>query len=72
MAELLRIRQVVDAADRAAGEGRTLLYLLDEILRGTNTKERQIAVRRALAQFVSGAADALPNASHPEPTRSTV
>src|SRR5262249_9308664 len=48
MAELLRVRQVVDAADRAAGEGRVLLYLLDEILRGTNTRERQIAVRRVL------------------------
>jgi len=53
MAELLRIRQVVDAADRAAAEGGTLLYLLDEILRGTNTRERQIAVRRVLTHLLA-------------------
>jgi DNA mismatch repair ATPase MutS len=56
MAELLRIRQVVDAADRAesaGNEGRVLLYLLDEILRGTNTRERQIAVRRVLGHLLS-------------------
>jgi hypothetical protein len=53
MAELLRIRQVVDAADRAAAEGRVLLYLLDEILRGTNTRERQIAVRRVLTHLLA-------------------
>jgi MutS-like protein len=55
MAELLRVRQVVDAADRAVserGEGRVVLYLLDEILRGTNTKERQIAVRRVLTHLL--------------------
>ncbi|HEV7515402.1 MAG TPA: MutS family DNA mismatch repair protein [Thermoanaerobaculia bacterium] len=56
MAELLRIRKVVDAADRAAGEGRVLLYLLDEILRGTNTRERQIAVRRVLAHLLAARA----------------
>ena len=32
MAELLSVREVVRAADRARSEGRTLLYLLDEIL----------------------------------------
>jgi DNA mismatch repair ATPase MutS len=53
MAELLRIRKVVDAASRAEGEGRTLLYLLDEILRGTNTRERQIAVRRVLSYLLA-------------------
>jgi DNA mismatch repair ATPase MutS len=46
MAEVLRIQKVVAAADRCAAEGRRLLYLLDEILRGTNSSERQIAVRR--------------------------
>jgi hypothetical protein len=56
MAELLRIRKVVDAAGRAAGEGRVLLYLLDEILRGTNTRERQIAVRRVLAHLLAAGA----------------
>jgi hypothetical protein len=53
MAELLRIRKVVDAASRAVGEGRTLLYLLDEILRGTNTRERQVAVRRVLSHLLA-------------------
>jgi hypothetical protein len=58
MAELLRIRKVVDAANVAhsagpTGEGRTLLYLLDEILRGTNTRERQIAVRRVLSHLLA-------------------
>lgn len=56
MAELLRIRQVVDAADRAAKEGRVLLYLLDEILRGTNTRERQIAVRRVVTHLLAAGA----------------
>ncbi len=35
LAELQRIRSIVDQAEVAAREGRTLLYLLDEILRGT-------------------------------------
>jgi MutS domain V len=48
MAEVLRIQSVVAAADRSAAEGRRLLYLLDEILRGTNSSERQIAVRRVV------------------------
>jgi MutS domain V/MutS domain III len=48
MAEVLRIQTVVAAADRCAAEGRRLLYLLDEILRGTNSSERQIAVRRVV------------------------
>jgi hypothetical protein len=43
MAELVRLRQVVDAA-RAA----PVLYLLDEILHGTNTSERRIAARTVI------------------------
>jgi energy-coupling factor transporter ATP-binding protein EcfA2 len=56
MAELLRIRGVVEAADRTRAEGRVLLYLLDEILRGTNSSERQIAVRRVLLHLLRGGA----------------
>ncbi len=56
MAELLRIRGVVEAADRCRAEGRTLLYLLDEILRGTNSTERQVAVRRVLTHLLRGGA----------------
>jgi len=56
MAELLRIRGVVEAADRCHAEGRTLLYLLDEILRGTNSVERQVAVRRVVTHLLRGGA----------------
>ena len=51
MAELLRLKGVVDAA-RVARD-RPVLYLLDEILQGTNTAERQIASRQVLAQLAS-------------------
>ncbi len=56
MAELLSVREVVRAADRAARGGRTLLYLLDEILRGTNSAERQVAVRRVLQHLLAAGA----------------
>ena len=46
LAELQRLKQVIDAAD--AKDGPPVLYLLDEILQGTNTAERQIASRRVL------------------------
>ena len=72
MAELQRLKQVVDAAREAAGANRQLresgekreqgdgqssgaapvLYLLDEILHGTNTAERQIAAQRVIAFLV--------------------
>jgi hypothetical protein len=60
MAELERLRDVVEAARAAAsptpptsdGEAPVavprVLYLLDEILQGTNTAERQIAARRVI------------------------
>jgi hypothetical protein len=53
MAELERLKQVVDAAD--ANRGR-YLYLLDEILHGTNTAERRIAARRVIAHLVDSGA----------------
>ncbi len=52
MAELQRIQKVVAAADRARSEGRVLLYLLDEVLRGTNSFERQVAVRRVVLHLL--------------------
>jgi energy-coupling factor transporter ATP-binding protein EcfA2 len=54
MAELQRLKEVVDAAEqvRASGKG-TLLFLLDEILHGTNTAERQIAARRVILHLVA-------------------
>jgi MutS domain V len=49
MAELERLKQVVDASECAATPGAPLLlYLLDEILQGTNTAERQVAARRII------------------------
>ena len=53
MAELQRLKLVVDAADQQAlAAGPRVLYLLDEILQGTNTAERQIAARRIIAHLV--------------------
>ncbi|HYO30327.1 MAG TPA: hypothetical protein VER37_07070, partial [Thermomicrobiales bacterium] len=53
MAELQRLKLVVDAADHAAARGGPpVLYLLDEILQGTNTAERQIAARRIIRHLV--------------------
>jgi hypothetical protein len=58
MAELERLKQVVDAADavRPADAARagpvTVLYLLDEILHGTNTAERRIAARRVIRHLL--------------------
>jgi DNA mismatch repair ATPase MutS len=53
LAELKRLKQVVDAAmeTEAAGK-RVFLYLLDEILHGTNTVERQIAIRRVMLHLL--------------------
>jgi hypothetical protein len=51
MAGLRRLKGVVDAAD-AATDGRPVLYLLDEILQGTNTAERQIAARRVIRHLL--------------------
>ncbi|MFG0260989.1 MAG: MutS family DNA mismatch repair protein, partial [Novipirellula sp. JB048] len=54
MAELHRLKQVVDHARRLADqEDRVLLFLLDEILQGTNSRERQIAVVQVLRHLVA-------------------
>lgn len=54
MAELRRLKEVIDAAERerAAGQ-RTPLFLLDEILHGTNSAERQIAARRVILRLLA-------------------
>jgi hypothetical protein len=53
MAELMRLKEIVDQAvafgDRT---DRRLVYLLDEILQGTNSQERRIAVVRVLSHLV--------------------
>jgi hypothetical protein len=54
MAELQRLKEVVDIAEQAGQAGeRTPLFLLDEILHGTNTTERQIAARRIILHLLS-------------------
>jgi DNA mismatch repair ATPase MutS len=53
MAELQRLKAVVDAARQAhTVGGPRLFYLLDEMLQGTNTMERQVAARRILLYLV--------------------
>tara|TARA_R110002049_G_scaffold4601_5_gene32038 strand:+ start:60956 stop:62887 length:1932 start_codon:yes stop_codon:yes gene_type:complete len=53
MAELHRLKSVVDQARRLATEkDRVLLFLLDEILQGTNSRERQIAVVQVLRHLM--------------------
>lgn len=56
MAEALRIRSVVAAAEAARAEGRPFLYLIDEALAGTNARERQAALRRVLARLLEAGA----------------
>ena len=55
MAELKRLKRIVDAA-RDPARARPLLYLLDEMLHGTNTAERRIAARRVLNHLVRAGA----------------
>jgi hypothetical protein len=53
MAELMRLKEIVDLARNGdLGKNRRLLYLLDEILLGTNSKERHIAVLRVLQHLL--------------------
>ena len=56
MAELLRIRRVVESARSAPAAGRVLLFLIDEPLRGTNSRERRIAVERVLGHLLAAGA----------------
>ncbi len=57
MAELERLKLIVDAADSARrAPGRTVLYLLDEILHGTNSAERELAAQHVLSHLVASGA----------------
>ncbi len=52
-AELQRLKAVVDAADAASeGGGRPVLFLLDEILHGTNSRERHLGARGVVRRLV--------------------
>jgi hypothetical protein len=56
MTSLLRLKRVMDAARAAKPSERPLLYLLDEVLQGTNSAERQTAVRIIVGHLVKRAA----------------
>lgn len=72
MAALARLKQIVDAAPRpspgqalrpssgqaecGAASGRVMLYLLDEVLQGTNSVERAIAVRAVVRHLLDARA----------------
>jgi hypothetical protein len=64
MAALARLKQIVDAAlrqssgqaDPGATPARVLLYLLDEVLQGTNSVERGIAVRAVVRHLLDSRA----------------
>jgi hypothetical protein len=53
MAQLMRLKDIVDLAGAfEERDDRRLLYLLDEILQGTNSRERHIAVVRVLQHLL--------------------
>jgi ABC-type multidrug transport system fused ATPase/permease subunit len=53
MAELKRLKQIVDIAQQDEDNPQvTVLFLLDEILQGTNSRERHIAVTRVVRHLV--------------------
>lgn len=57
MAELNRLRDVVHRAEELEPQAaRGQLFLLDEILQGTNSRERQIAVSRVLSRLLEAGA----------------
>ncbi len=51
-AELKKLKVVLDLA-RSPGEGRAVFFLLDEILHGTNTRERLIGARALVRELVT-------------------
>lgn len=55
MAALARLKSVIDAAEREPDD-RVLLYLLDEILQGTNSVERGMAVQAVARHLVAAPA----------------
>ena len=55
MAALARLKGVVDAAEHER-PGRVLVYLLDEILQGTNSVERALAVRAVARHLLDAGA----------------
>ena len=56
MAALAALKRVVDAAESRAPGSPAMLYLLDEVLQGTNSAERAIAVRGVARHLLSAGA----------------
>jgi hypothetical protein len=52
MAELRRLKEIVDQSRASKNSSRVCLYLLDEILQGTNSAERHIAVSRIVGHLI--------------------
>lgn len=53
MAELKRLKQIVDQAEEVQRDPEwKMLFLLDEILQGTNSRERQVAVSRVVRRLI--------------------
>ena len=53
MAELQRLKEVVDEAEQHShSDGPPILFLLDEVLQGTNSRERQIAVASVVEKLI--------------------
>jgi DNA mismatch repair ATPase MutS len=50
----LRLKEIVDLTQTSEDDSkRTVLFLLDEILLGTNVLERQVAVRRVIKHLMA-------------------
>jgi MutS domain V len=56
MAALARLKQIVDAAERTGPDDPILFYLLDEVLQGTNSIERALAVRAVARHLLDAGA----------------
>jgi hypothetical protein len=56
MAELLALARIVRAARAAGEQGGTVLYLLDEVLQGTNSGDRRVAARTVLRHLLDAGA----------------
>ncbi len=57
MAELKRLKEIVDQADSLSLQPQpTMLFLLDEILQGTNSAERFVAVSQVVQQLATSGA----------------
>jgi hypothetical protein len=56
MAEALRLRDIVFAAEQSGDGHPPVMFLVDEILRGTNSEERAVAARYVVARLLDSPA----------------